>query len=156
MAAQLLLTGLGPTAQHLQTDVPSYLGRIYSYGCRFGIWMGSWVWNLLHRLVLTLDYERKVVTFRREPMSAQVPSAPLQILKRQSPEGLEILEPIVECSISGFGPFPCFIDTGTSAPVFVQAEIWQTLGLEDQKQARLEVKLGEVRAKRNPRYKSQC
>ena len=91
---------------------------------------------------------------RREPFPSQVPSVPLQILTESGLGGLEHPKPIVECFVNNSGPFSCFIDTGTSAPVFVPRETWQALGLEGQKQAYLEVRLGELELKDVPAIKA--
>lgn len=107
----------------------------------------------LRRLALTLDYERGLVRLRREPTPpSQGRSAPLQIVPLKTPglEDLELPRPIVEGFVNSQGPYPCFIDTGTSAPVSVPPDIWQALGLEGQRQARLEIRLGEIQLKGVP------
>jgi hypothetical protein len=117
--------------------------------------LGFSVWNFdgllgmepLRRLAVTLDYERGIVVLRRKPAPAQGDSAPLQLVSLKPAQGLESLEqtrPIVEGFINSRGPYPCFIDTGTSAPVSVPPEVWHALGLEGQKQAQLTIKLGEL------------
>lgn len=124
--------------------------------------LGIPIWRLdgllgmetLQRLAFTLDYAQGIVILRREPVSPQGDSAPLQIvsLKPTIPglEGFELHRPIVEGFVNSHGPYPCFIDTGTSAPVSVPPEIWQALGLENQKQAQLEIRLGELQLKGVP------
>ena len=123
--------------------------------------LGLPLWNFdgllgmepLRRLALTLDYERGIVIFHQEPIPPpQGASALLQIVSLKAPglEGLELARPIVEGFVNSRGPYPCFIDTGTSAPVSVPPEIWQALGLEGKKQAQLEIRLGELQLKGVP------
>ncbi|MEM4382278.1 MAG: pepsin/retropepsin-like aspartic protease family protein [Candidatus Caldarchaeum sp.] len=112
----------------------------------------------LRRFALTLDYERGIVILRREPVPPRGDSALLQIVSLKTVPGIESLEltrPIVEGFVNSQGPYPCFIDTGTSAPVAVPPEIWQALGLEGQKQARLEIRLGELQLKGVPAVRAK-
>lgn len=174
VAAQIPLTGSRFTVQHGRREIPVYVGRVQEFkldglliknmpvivGGKQPVikLFGLSVWNLdgilgmepLQRLALTLDYERGTVVLHRESPPRQKFAAPLRIVKESGPGGLEHPKPIVDCFVGGFGPFTCFIDTGTSAPVFVPREIWQALGLEGQRQARLEVKLGELELKEVP------
>jgi len=171
VAAQISLTSSRLTVQHGWREIPIYMGRLRELGLgdlrvqnlpvvvggnQLVIkLLGLPVWNLdgilgmepLQRFVLTLDYERGIVVLHRESPSLQAPSAPLQILREPGPGGLEHPKPMVDCFVGGSGPFPCFIDTGTSAPVFIPREIWQALGLGGQKHARVQIKLGELELK---------
>lgn len=177
-AAQISLTSSRLTVQHGWREIPVYMGyirdlelgdmKIQNMPAIVGgqqpvvKLLGLPVWNFdgvlgmepLRRLVLLLDYKRRVVVLRREPFPSQVPSAPLQILTESGLGGLEHPKPIVECFVNNSGPFSCFIDTGTSAPIFVPREIWQTLHVEGQRQARLGVRIGELELKDVPAIKA--
>jgi len=172
VAAKVTLTSSARlVGWHGEQDVPAYIGwvqeltldnlRVRNLPITVGgnqpvmKLLGLPVWNLdgllgmesLRRLAVTLDYERGIVVLRREPAPAQGDSAPLQLVSLKPAQGLESLEqtrPIVEGFINFRGPYPCFIDTGTSAPVSVPPEVWHALGLEGQKQAQLTIKLGEL------------
>jgi len=168
VAAQVDLTSSRLIVQYGRRETPVYMGwvrelelgdlRVHNLPIIVGgtqpvlKLVGLSIWNLdgllgidvLQKLALTLDYEREVVILRRESPPLGAPSAPLQILREQGPEGLEHPKPLVDGFVDGSGPFPCFIDTGTSAPVFVPKEIWQALGLEGKRQARLQIRVGEI------------
>lgn len=174
VAAEVLVTSSKLTAQHGWREIPVYLGHVQELeinglkienvpvivGGKQPVvkLVGLSVWNLdgvlgmdpLQHLVLTLDYTQGMVVLYRESPSIQEPSASLQIIKEPGPGNLEHPKPIVECLVNNSGPYPCFIDTGTSAPVFVPRDIWQALGLEGQKQSRLEIKLGKLELKEVP------
>jgi len=115
--------------------------------------------DLLKHLAIELNLQKGTITFSREPLSirAKALSAPLQLqeIEQQIGEqkGLRTV-PIVEGFISGRGPFHFFIDTGTSAPALVGEEIWQSLGLGEDKEATLEgVQLGEITLEKVPAAK---
>ena len=174
VAAQISLTSSRLTVQHGRREVPVYTGHVQEMelgnlkikdisvivGGEQPVikLVGLPVWHLdgvlgmepLQRLALTLDYARRIVVLRREASPPQGPSAPLQIIRESGPGNLEHPKPTVECFVNNSGPFPCFIDTGTSAPAFVPREIWQSLGLEGQKQTRLDIKLRELELKEVP------
>lgn len=174
VAAKVFVTSSRLTVQHGWREIPVYMGyirdlelgdmKIQNMPAIVGgqqpvvKLLGLPVWNFdgvlgmepLRRLVLLLDYKRRVVVLRREPFPSRAPSAPLQILTESGPGGIEHPKPVVDCFVGNSGPFPCFIDTGTSAPMFVPRETWQALGLEGQKQARLEVRLGELELQEVP------
>jgi len=120
--------------------------------------LGLPVWSLdgllgmevLQRLAFTLDYERGVVILYRESPSIQAPSAPLRLLHDRGPGKIEHARPIVDCFLEDAGPFPCWLDTGTSAPVLVPLKTWEAQGLEDRHPARLALKLGEIELSKVP------
>ncbi len=174
VAAQVSLISPRLTVQHGWGEIPVYLGRLRELelgdlrvhnptiivgGTQQVIkLLGLPVWNLdgvlgmeiLQQLALILDYERGIIVLRRESLPLQAPSALLQILKEPGPGNLEHPKPIVGCFVDSSSPFSCFIDTGTSAPAFVPPEVWKALGLEGQKQARLQIRLGEIELKDVP------
>lgn len=174
VAAEVLVASSRLTVQHGWRELPVYLGHVQELeinglkienvpvivGGKQPVvkLVGLSVWNLdgilgmkpLQRLVLTLDYTRGVAVLYRQSPHTQEPSASLQIIKEPGSGNLEHPKPIVECLVNNSGPYSCFIDTGTSAPVFVPRAIWQALGLEGQRQSRLEIKLGELELKEVP------
>lgn len=168
VAAQVSLTSSRLIVQHGGGEVPVYMGWVQELELRDlkvqGLpvlvsgkqpvlkLLGLPVWSLdgllgmetLQRLAFTLDYGRGIVIFRRESPSIQAPSAPLRLLQDRGPGDIEQARPIVDCLLEGSGPFPCWLDTGTSAPVLVPPEVWEMLGLEGQKRTRLRIRLGEI------------
>jgi predicted aspartyl protease len=100
--------------------------------------------NLLQHLAIHLDLLSGAVTFSREPLPSKGPSAPLHVIKEPQ-DGLPAPLPIVEGFIGDSGPFSFLFDTGASEPVLVGEEIWQALGLGEEKKVTLErVQLGEI------------
>ena len=183
-AAQVSLTSSRLVGQHGERKVPVYMGWVRElalndlkvYGVPIAVAGNQQVLKLLRvpvfyldgllgmetlqLLAITLDYEQRIVIFRRESPDLRAPGVPLQILRERVPlqqifrgevsGDVEYPRPVVDCLLEGYGPLPCWIDTGTSAPVFVPLEIWDELGLGDQKRARLKIKLGEIELKDVP------
>jgi predicted aspartyl protease len=81
----------------------------------------------LRHMVISLDYRRGDVSFRRNPSLPGALSADLKLLEREV-GGLKGWIPIVEGFVEGAGPFPCFIDTGGSAIAGVGDDLLQQLG----------------------------
>jgi len=168
IAARLILTNSRFTSHHGGREVPVYagwvqemkLGELRIQGLPVFVGgnqpvvklLGLPIWKLdgllgmepLQRLALTLEYERGLVVFRRRPLLLQAPSVPLRIHRNRTTEGLENLWPLVDCFIGDSGPFSCLIDTGTSGPVQVPSAVWHALGLGEERQARLQIQLGEI------------
>lgn len=116
--------------------------------------------DLLKHLAIDLDLQKGIITFSRGPLPMEakvVPSASLQLqeIEQQIDEqrGVRVV-PIVEGVIDDRGPFQFFIDTGTSAPALVGEEVWQALGLGEDKKVTLEgVQLGTVSLEKVPAVK---
>jgi predicted aspartyl protease len=178
-AARVSLTSSRLEAQHGKQDTPVYMGWVQELSLNdlkvsgvpiivmgnqpvlklFGIpvfYLGGLLgMETLQLLAITLDYERGAVILRREAHNLQASWVPLRILRDKGPGDMEHPRPIVDCLLEGYGPLPCWIDTGASAPVYVPPEVWGKLGLGDQKQARLKIKLGEVDLKDVPAVRAR-
>jgi len=172
-AAHASLMAVGPEITHWQQKIPTYLGYVQELeisGLKayhvpvlilgkqpvlklLGLPVyrvdGLLGMSLMEKLAVTLDWRTGTVTFHREPLSLEVPSAPLRLFEQEL-HGFKILSPIVDGFLDEAGPYMILIDTGASpAEILVSDELLEALGWKGRVLVR-HLKLGEIELKDVP------